>query len=49
MADYDVYANVYDAQYTGYTEDIAFYVGEAYKTKGPVLELACGTGRAEAT
>jgi SAM-dependent methyltransferase len=45
MADYDVYANVYDAQYTGYTEDISFYVGEAYKTRGPVLELACGTGR----
>lgn len=45
MSDYDAYANIYDAQYMGYTEDINFYVGEAYKAKGPVLELACGTGR----
>ena len=45
MSDYDVYADIYDAQYWGYTEDIAFYVGEAYQTKGPMLELACGTGR----
>jgi SAM-dependent methyltransferase len=45
MSDYDVYADIYDAQYWGYTEDIAFYVGEAYQAKGPVLELACGTGR----
>ena len=45
MSDYDVYANIYDAQYMGYTEDIAFYVGEACQTKGPMLELACGTGR----
>src|SRR5512136_1378123 len=45
MSDYDAYANIYDAQYMGYTEDINFYVGEACQTKGPVLELACGTGR----
>jgi len=45
MSDYDVYANIYDAQYMGYTEDIAFYVGEACQAKGPLLELACGTGR----
>lgn len=45
MSDYDVYANIYDAQYMGYTEDIAFYVGEACQAKGLVLELACGTGR----
>jgi SAM-dependent methyltransferase len=45
MSDYDIYADVYDAQYWGYTEDIAFYVDEARQAKGPVLELACGTGR----
>jgi len=45
MSDYDVYADIYDAQYWGYTEDIAFYVDEARRATGPVLELACGTGR----
>jgi len=45
MSDYDVYADIYDAQYWGYTEDIAFYVQEASQARGPVLELACGTGR----
>lgn len=45
MSDYDVYADIYDAQYWGYTEDIAFYAEEASKAAGPVLELACGTGR----
>ena len=45
MSDYDVYADIYDAQYWGYTEDIAFYAEEASKATGPVLELACGTGR----
>ncbi len=45
MSEYDIYADIYDAQYSGYTEDIAFYVDEARKAGGPVLELACGTGR----
>ncbi len=45
MSGYDIYAEIYDAQYYGYTQDIAFYVEEACQAGGPVLELACGTGR----
>ena len=35
----------YDALNSFLTADIPFYVGEARKAAGPVLELACGTGR----
>jgi len=45
MNEHDIYADIYDAQYYGYTEDIDFYVKETSQAKGPVLELACGTGR----
>lgn len=36
---------LYDAMHAGVQSDISFYVDEAIATKGPVLELACGTGR----
>jgi len=42
---YDPIAKTYDLASSRYTEDIPFYVKEAKKAKGPVLELACGTGR----
>jgi len=35
----------YDLQYANYTRDLAFYVGLARAARGPVLEVACGTGR----
>jgi ubiquinone/menaquinone biosynthesis C-methylase UbiE len=45
MSDYDRYADVYDAFYADYDQDIPFYVTEAQRAGSPVLELACGTGR----
>ncbi|MCX5785124.1 MAG: class I SAM-dependent methyltransferase [Elusimicrobia bacterium] len=35
----------YDADNTSIQADIPFYIREAKKAKGPILELACGTGR----
>jgi len=35
----------YDAFNQPYTDDLPFYLSEAEKARGPVLELACGTGR----
>lgn len=35
----------YDQAYSNYTEDIAYWTREAKRFGGPVLELACGTGR----
>jgi SAM-dependent methyltransferase len=35
----------YDLQHTGITDDIALYLDLARQCCGPVLELACGTGR----
>ena len=35
----------YDAENFAITEDIPFYVEMAKKARGPVLEIACGTGR----
>jgi SAM-dependent methyltransferase len=36
---------VYDAMNRAVTADVPFYVAEAKAANGPVLELACGTGR----
>lgn len=38
-------AALYDLEYTGHDEDIAWYVSLAASTPGPILELGCGTGR----
>lgn len=35
----------YDAFNLPYQDDFKFYLAEARKARGPVLELACGTGR----
>ena len=40
----DIWADVYDSVHT-LAEDIPFWVEEAQASGGPVLELACGTGR----
>ena len=42
---YDAIARLYDAWSASVTEDIDFYVEEARAARGPVVELACGTGR----
>ena len=42
---YDRIARVYDPWSAGVVEDIEFYVEEAVASGGPVVELACGTGR----
>jgi ubiquinone/menaquinone biosynthesis C-methylase UbiE len=42
---YDSWATIYDSVYSYVREDIPFYVSEAIASKGPVLELGCGTGR----
>jgi SAM-dependent methyltransferase len=40
-----VAAELYDLILGGYRDDLEFYVGRARAATGPVLELACGTGR----
>ncbi len=42
---YDAWADVYDAVYAYVGDDLPYYVREALRTGGPVLELGCGTGR----
>ena len=42
---YDPIARIYDPWSHSVTEDIEFYVEEALAAGGPVVELACGTGR----
>ena len=36
---------LYDVVYSWYQDDLAFYVDLARASRGPVLEVACGTGR----
>jgi len=42
--DYDRVADVYDLYVTS-DLDVGFYIQEAGKVRGKVLELMCGTGR----
>ena len=42
---YDAIAELYDPWSRSVTEDIPFYVAEARKSGGPVVELGVGTGR----
>jgi SAM-dependent methyltransferase len=42
---YDAIASLYDPWSVSVTEDISFYVAEARKSGGPVVELGVGTGR----
>jgi SAM-dependent methyltransferase len=42
---YDAIARLYDPWSASVTEDVEFYVEEARAAGGPIVELACGTGR----
>jgi SAM-dependent methyltransferase len=42
---YDAIARVYDPWSVSVVEDVPFYVDEAIRSGGPVLELGVGTGR----
>jgi SAM-dependent methyltransferase len=42
---YDAIARLYDPWSASVIEDLEFYVDEAVASGGPVVELACGTGR----
>ena len=45
MSAYDNIARLYDPWSQSVVEDVAFYVEEAVRSGGPVLELGVGTGR----
>ena len=45
MSLYDKIAHLYDPWSASVVEDIEFYVEEARRSGGPVVELAVGTGR----
>ena len=45
MSSYDAIAELYDPWSASVVEDVAFYLEEARKSGGPVVELGVGTGR----
>lgn len=45
MTSFDEWASLYDWVYAWKLDDIPFYVDEAKRSLGSVLELGCGTGR----
>jgi SAM-dependent methyltransferase len=45
LSSYDAIARLYDPWSRSVTEDVDFYVAEARKAGGPVVELGVGTGR----
>ena len=45
ISPYDAWAEIYDSVFSYVNEDIPFYVDEAMRSGGPVIELGCGTGR----
>jgi SAM-dependent methyltransferase len=42
---YDIIAELYDPWSASVVEDVAFYLDEARRSRGPVVELGVGTGR----
>lgn len=42
---FDRLARFYDWEHAGYDADVALYLDYARRTGGPILEVACGTGR----
>lgn len=42
---YDAIAELYDPWSASVVEDVGFYLGEARRSRGPVVELGVGTGR----
>ncbi len=42
---YDLIAALYDREHAGFADDVALYERYAAQTGGPILELACGSGR----
>jgi len=45
VSTYDAIAALYDPWSRSVTEDVDFYVAQARKSRGPVVELGVGTGR----
>ena len=45
MSNYDAIAELYDPWSRSVVEDVAFYLEEARRSGGPVVELGVGTGR----
>jgi SAM-dependent methyltransferase len=45
MSSYDAIAALYDPWSRSVTEDVDFYVSQARRSRGPVVELGVGTGR----
>lgn len=45
LSPYDAIAGLYDPWSRSVTEDVDFYVAEARKAGGPIVELGVGTGR----
>src|SRR6266849_10005820 len=45
MSEYDAIARLYDPWSRSVIEDVPFYVEEARRSGGPVVELGVGTGR----
>jgi ubiquinone/menaquinone biosynthesis C-methylase UbiE len=45
VSEYDAIARIYDPWSRSVTEDVPFYLEEARRAGGPVVELGIGTGR----
>ncbi len=45
MTDYDLIAPFYDMEHARFDEDVSLYLNFAELSGGPLLELACGSGR----